>query len=148
MAEQLDNTTEEDEQLIKVEDQQIVPDTSVDSKQLELSGPAKEAGFTFAQQQKAIDEDIEKRQQKAFVPSLNQVLLEGAEPPKNINKQTVDKAKLYVESLSSENKELPPVLKNNLFNAYKMLKQDLESAEQTAQADVPKYRAFGVTAEG
>ena len=148
MAEQqLDNTTEEDsEQLIKIEEGEIVPDLNTSSTDqtepsgnvnLKLSDPAKDAGFLFSKEQEKVAKDIEQRQVKPFVPNINQLLFEDAEIPENINKQTVDKAKLYVDSLSNKNNNLSPALRKNLFNSYKTLKQDLQSSELSAKQSVP-----------
>ena len=157
MAEQLDNTTEEDEQLIKVEEGEIVPDTSTQVAEetepsgnvnVKLSGPAREAGFLLPESQTQIDKDIEKRQTIKPVVSFNELLSnENVEIPKNINPEDLKKAKLF-KKIIDDNTTVSPDLKQNLYNVYKKVSADLKLAQDTAKANVPEFRAFGVTSTG
>lgn len=158
MAEQLDNTTIDDnEQLIKIEEGEIVPDLNTDAAEetepsgnvnVKLSGPAREAGFLLPESQIQIDKDIEERQTIKPVVSFDELMSnENAEIPKNIKPEDLEKARLF-KKITDDNVTTSPDLKQNLYNVYKKVNADLKLAQDIAKANVPEFRAFGVTSTG
>ena len=72
---------------------------------------------------------------------------ENVEIPKNINPEDLKKAKLF-KKIIDDNTTVSPDLKQNLYNVYKKVSADLKLAQDTAKANVPEFRAFGVTSTG